>query len=59
MMRIQRHSPNLRIPPFAESRLTGPTPPYVVVFCRDASGRITGLTAGTQRVQNMHFVKRG
>ncbi|MBW3569854.1 MAG: serine hydrolase, partial [Gemmatimonadetes bacterium] len=32
---------------------------YVYVqFRRDSAGRVTGLTAATQRVQNLHFVKR-
>lgn len=30
----------------------------LVLFRRDPAGRITGLTAATQRIQNLHFVKR-
>lgn len=31
----------------------------LILFRRDSAGRVTGLTAATQRVQNLHFVKRG
>jgi hypothetical protein len=31
----------------------------LVLFHRDSAGRVTGLTAATQRVQNLRFTKRG
>jgi hypothetical protein len=31
----------------------------LVLFRRDSAGRVTGLTAATQRIQNLQFVKRG
>jgi CubicO group peptidase (beta-lactamase class C family) len=48
----------LRLRPAGEDAFTDGT--YVLVlFRRDAAGRITGLTAATQRVQNLQFSKRG
>ncbi|HEX5870622.1 MAG TPA: serine hydrolase, partial [Longimicrobium sp.] len=48
----------LRLRPAGLDAFTDGT--YVLVlFRRDAAGRITGLTAATQRVQNLQFVRRG
>lgn len=48
----------LRLRPAGRDAFTDGT--YVLVlFRRDSAGRITGLTAATQRVQNLQFVKRG
>jgi CubicO group peptidase (beta-lactamase class C family) len=47
----------LRLRPAGPDAFTDGT--YVLVlFRRDSTGRITGLTAATQRVQNLQFVKR-
>jgi hypothetical protein len=47
----------LRLRPAGEDAFTNGS--YVLIlFRRDAAGRITGLTAATQRVQNLQFTKR-
>lgn len=48
----------LRLRPAGPDAFTDGT--YVLVlFRRDSAGRVTGLTAATQRIQNLHFVRRG
>jgi predicted RNA-binding protein (virulence factor B family) len=46
----------LRLPRREDAAFTDGT--YVLVlFRRDSAGRITGLTAATQRVQNLQFTR--
>jgi hypothetical protein len=48
----------LRLRPAGPDAFTDGT--YVLVlFRRDPAGRITGLTAATQRIQNLHFTRGG